>query len=530
MAKYDLETVRAKDLPDDELVMQCFSAKWLKGNWEGWVDLARKGLLGCIRMPLPITREEFAELQKECPIPMLACLNAELTAGLKPHGRATGFPMQMALGATGDEELAYACGKAIGTEIRWYGGTWLLGPVLDLAMERWATCVGNRAFGADPEFVARMGAAIIRGFQDTGMYVSAKHYPGKGRATNDTHIVERDIDVPLDVLEREEFYPYKYAVEHADLSGIMTSHLRATVLDKEDLGVVSKPHLDYIFETMGMKGLVITDSIAMGGFVARYSEEDRFVKCLEAGNHSVIGDPFIGPEQTLAHMTGGLKSGRLTREMLEPKVDELLAAKRKIFLESPEPEEPDYDAHEKLARDVALKSITEFRKPDALRGVDTSRKIFVIVISDQQNVEQIPEVQLDTTKQGEVAQAVRERLPEATIREIPAYPPSGNISGCLRMSLRENDRTIVVASATCGAFKGTAHLSRPVVSMLEGLRTRIDTFVLLGNPWAILDIPPVPRVIFGYRGAHTVEAAIAALMGDFEPTGKLPVPATPPGF
>ena len=155
----------------------------------------------------------------------------------------------------------------------------------------------------------------------------------------------------------------------------------------------------------------------------------------------------------------------------------------------------------------------------------------MLVVADGQTARNEPAVLLDTSKQGEVAQAARARFgPEALIREIPAFPPPGNIGGCIRQSLRETDRTIVLASASCGAFKGTAHLSRPVVNLLEGLAPKIDAVVMLGNPWAALDLPPVPRVVFGYRGAHTVEAAMDVLFGKAKAAGTLPVPATPPGF
>ncbi|MCK5849871.1 MAG: hypothetical protein KAH23_03070 [Kiritimatiellae bacterium] len=528
MKKYDLATLKAADLNDDELVMQMYDAKYLDTNKEAWLDFTRKGLLGSIRASSDWTKEMLADLQAECPIPVFVTQNAETGAEFGVGLRRTRFPMQMTVGATGSVRLAYEWARAIGLEMCEFGTNWALGPVLDLAIEPDSTGVGNRSFGADPEQVAKMGAAAVRGFQDCNLLVSVKHFPGKGRAKSDTHIIEYDIDVPLNVLDREELYPYRYAIEHADLSGIMPSHLKATALDTEETGVTSKAHLDHLL-AMGFKGLFITDSIAMGAMTAKYGPEERVVKPIEAGNHIVIGDPRIAPEDVLGYLRAAMKSGRLSRKMIEPRVDQILDAKRRVIL-SPPQDLPDYDMHEKLAREIATRAITEYRKPGIPAGVDTSKKLFVLIVTEEKGASGEPEVQLNAERQGEVAHRVRERLPNALIREIPMMPSSGNIAGCLRQSLTETDRTIVLASATVHAFKGIAHLTRPIVNLLDGLASRIDSVVMFGNPYAALDLPEVPRVIFAYRGEHTTEAAINVLFGDAEAKGKLPVPAVPPGF
>jgi beta-glucosidase-like glycosyl hydrolase len=528
--KPGLASLRAKDLSDDELLMQCFFAKHTKETLEPWLDFARRGLLGGIHTPVWFTREDLARLQAECPIPLLFVQNAESGARLGDGLDGTEMPMQMCLGAAGDETLAEAMGRAVGLEMRANGTHWALGPVLDIAMEPLATCLDNRALGGTPELVARLGAAVVRGFQSAGVLVAAKHFPGKGRATNDTHIVERDLDVPLEVLEREEFLPYRRAIRDAALSGVMASHLCAKALDPDNLCTCSKKCLDHLFGPMGFRGLVITDSIAMGAMVGRYTEAQRVTMPIEAGNHAVLGDWAIEPATALAHLRAALAAGRLTRSVLEPRVDALLAAKRRFLPGARAPAEPDRAANERLSRDIARRAVTELARAGA-PALDLSKRHFFLVVSDSQSVSDVPEVQISGVKQGEAAEWLRRRAgPKHIVREIQAYPPPGNIAGCIRHGMRETDRTVVVACATCGANKGTAHLSRPVASLLEGLAKKTDAVVMLGNPYAAMDIQPVPRVIFGYQGAHTVEAALDVLFGGAKATGTLPVPMRPPGF
>ncbi len=102
----------------------------------------------------------------------------------------------MAIGATGDADLAERVGRAIGRELRAVGVNVNYAPVLDVAVNPANPALGIRSFGDDPAEVARLGAAWLRGLQSAGVAATGKHFPGVGGASVDTHhqlaVIDRD--------------------------------------------------------------------------------------------------------------------------------------------------------------------------------------------------------------------------------------------------------------------------------------------------------------------------------------------------
>ncbi|MGW1546458.1 glycoside hydrolase family 3 N-terminal domain-containing protein [Streptomyces sp. NPDC002346] len=126
-------------------------------------------------------RQALHEARQTAPSPLLVSVNqagGRLDALDWPL--VAQLPGSLALGATRDAELAELAGAAVAGQLRAVGLTWNLAPVCDLAAWPSAPAVGNRSFGSDPESVAAMVAAYVRGLQDGGVAATAKHFPGLG--------------------------------------------------------------------------------------------------------------------------------------------------------------------------------------------------------------------------------------------------------------------------------------------------------------------------------------------------------------
>ena len=112
-------------------------------------------------------------------------------------GGATEFPPLMALGATGSTELAYKMGKVTALEARAVGIHVPFAPVLDVNSNPDNPIINVRSLGEDPERVAELGAALVRGIQDHGAVATAKHFPGHGDTQTDSHlelpVIEGDV-------------------------------------------------------------------------------------------------------------------------------------------------------------------------------------------------------------------------------------------------------------------------------------------------------------------------------------------------
>ncbi|HLA45348.1 MAG TPA: glycoside hydrolase family 3 N-terminal domain-containing protein, partial [Aggregatilineales bacterium] len=125
---------------------------------------------------------------------------------------ATELPGNMALGATRSLELAEKAGGVLGRELLALGINLNFAPAVDVNITYTNPAIGIRSFGEDPQAVAAMGAAMIKGMQNEGILACAKHFPGQGDAARDTHNSDAIYSHPLSRLEAVELIPFRRAI------------------------------------------------------------------------------------------------------------------------------------------------------------------------------------------------------------------------------------------------------------------------------------------------------------------------------
>ena len=140
----------------------------------------------------------------------------------------------MALAATGDPETTYLAGKLTGEELRSLGVNFNLAPSVDVNCNPANPIIGVRSYGDTPATVAKYAAGMIRGLQDGGVLCLAKHFPGHGDTSLDSHLTLPCVDKPRDELERMELAPFRAAIADG-VPAIMTAHILFPALD--DSGV-----------------------------------------------------------------------------------------------------------------------------------------------------------------------------------------------------------------------------------------------------------------------------------------------------
>ncbi|HXI79315.1 MAG TPA: glycoside hydrolase family 3 N-terminal domain-containing protein, partial [Verrucomicrobiae bacterium] len=156
---------------------------------------------------------------------------------------ATPFAGAMAVGATGDASLAEQVGRAIGTELRAMGVNLVYAPVCDLATNPRNAVVGIRSFGDEPAAVGRLVAASVRGLQSTGVAATAKHFPGHGDPSGDSHLGLPEIERSADELRERELVPFEAAID-AGARVVMAGHLAVPSLTgRPDLAATLAPEV-----------------------------------------------------------------------------------------------------------------------------------------------------------------------------------------------------------------------------------------------------------------------------------------------
>lgn len=208
-------------------------------------------------------RELVGELREIAARPLWIASDLERGAGQQFEG-ATPLPPPAALAAHPEPvEAARRAADLTAREAREIGINWVLAPVLDLDVERENPIVGTRSFGADPERAARLGRAWIDACQARGVAACAKHFPGHGRTTEDSHLASPAVAASREELE-EDLLPFRRAA--GTVASVMTAHVGYPALGAEGPATLEPRILRTLLrEEMGFQGVVVSDALVMEG-------------------------------------------------------------------------------------------------------------------------------------------------------------------------------------------------------------------------------------------------------------------------
>lgn len=208
--------------------------------------------------------------------------------------RGSSRPGNLALGAVDDVALTEEVARDLGHDLASVGVTLNYAPDADVNTDAGNPVIGVRSFGADPALVARHTAAWITGLQSAGVAACAKHFPGHGNTSVDSHIDVPRINASRAELDAVELPPFRAAIA-AGTQAIMTGHLVVPAIDPEWPATLSRRVLvDLLRDELGFAGAVVTDGIEMAAIARRYGFEAAAVRALAAGSDAVCvgGDHF----------------------------------------------------------------------------------------------------------------------------------------------------------------------------------------------------------------------------------------------
>ena len=251
-------------------------------------ELARAGALGGLYgvagRTVRETAESIANMQWEAAIPLLFCSDFE-TGSIFACG--TPLPSAMAVGATGDAELARAAGRVTAREVGAIGFRFMGSPVVDINRPD-NPIVSTRAFGEEPDVVTRMALAYAEGVQGEGVIACLKHFPGTGDIDADTHMVMPTLPFDLERINRVELVPYRAGIP-AGVRAIMTTHIVFSHFDAEHPATLSRAVLTGLLrEGMVFQGIVISDALAMHAIADNYDFDTAVALAVEAGCDAII--------------------------------------------------------------------------------------------------------------------------------------------------------------------------------------------------------------------------------------------------
>ena len=239
------------------------------------------------------------------------------------------YPSAREIGESADPAKARAVARFIGEELQGLGFHWDFAPVLDVDNNPHNPVIGSRSYGSDPNLVAALGAAAVRGFQeDAGILACGKHFPGHGDTDTDSHHALPRIPHDLARLESTELVPFRAAIA-AGVGAIMTSHILFPALDLNLPATLSPAILTGLLrEKMGFEGLIITDDLEMKGVADGWGAAEAAMLAVEAGADILLCCHEWKTQRAIgAALEKAVASGRLTEDRIDASLTRIAAAK-----------------------------------------------------------------------------------------------------------------------------------------------------------------------------------------------------------
>ncbi len=466
-------------------------------------------------------------LQAISPVPLLNTADFEAGVGFRIAG-ATAFPRLMAFGAARDERLAYEAGRITGEEARALGVHVNFAPVVDVNNNPRNPVINTRSYGEDPQMVARLATAYIRGMQGAGVSATLKHFPGHGDTDVDSHLGLPIIKHGRERLDQMELPPFRAGIA-AGVDAIMTAHIEMPALDPtpKTPTTLSQPIIQGLLrKDLGFGGLIYTDSMGMAGVSAMYSPGEAAVRAVAAGNDVILHSPDDGA--AFAALVDAVKGGRIPVAQINASVERILRAKARAGLH-----------RNKLVNLDTVANVVGTRKSRAIADAVSERSI--TLVKDEKN--QVPltlkrDAQilylsvLDFPSNWRIAAPsrtfipeLRRRWPNVTSIELSDRATPAEVDLVRAMAPRY-DAVVASVFVRAGSASGRMDLAPPLQRLLNdlGRGRRPLVTVFFGNPYVAMMLPDLPAVMLTYDFYDRAEAAaVRALAGETAIGGRLPI-------
>ncbi len=327
-------------------------------------------------------------------VPLLIGMDAEWGIGMRLDD-AFSFPYNMTLGALNDDSLIYNVGKRIGVHAKRIGVHINFAPVTDINTNPNNPIIGSRSFGEDKINVTKKSLSYLKGMQSVGIMGSAKHFPGHGDTSTDSHKTLPVINFSAKRINDVELFPYKELIKN-NLSTVMVAHMEVPSLEKEPKmpSTLSKNIISKLLKKkLKFEGLVITDAMDMKGVVDFNKNQSADVGALLAGNDVLLMPDDL--DESTKSIKKAIIDGIITEKRLKYSVKKILMAKykaglykkNKIDLENIV-EDMNSNIDKLLFEEITEKSITLIKNDnDILPIKDISTKIAFLEMGDSDSDE-----------------------------------------------------------------------------------------------------------------------------------------------
>lgn len=454
------------------------------------------------------------ELQAASKIPLLVGMDAEWGLSMRLDSTYA-FPWNMTLGAVKDMSLIRQTGIQIGEHCKRIGVHFNFAPVVDINTNPNNPIIGNRSFGEDKNEVSKRALAFMEGMQSAGVLANAKHFPGHGDTSSDSHKTLPTINFSAKRIDSVELYPYKKLISK-NLSSVMVAHLNVPNLDSRSNypSSLSYPIVtDLLKQKLGFKGLIFTDALSMKGASNFSSPGEIDLQAFLAGNDVMLMSNDV--TQGIAALEKAVESGLISEERLAHSVKKILKAKYKVGLHQFKPIET-----------TNLVADLNRQKDDVLYGELMENAITLV----QNKKNNLPLKNLELHKIAYVKMGDADASP--FINSLHKYTKfdvvnSKNLDGLIA-SLK-NYNTVIVGfhKSNANPWKSYQFTDKELVWLYEISRTNNVILTVFAKPYALDDFKTFENfesILMAYQNSPIAQQKAAQIIfGGLSAKGVLPV-------
>lgn len=456
------------------------------------------------------------EMQKLAKTPLLVSIDGENGLGMRMDSIIS-LPRQMMLGAIDDPSIIYEYGRLIGEQCRRIGIQLNYAPVVDINNNPNNPVINDRSFGEEKHKVALFGMQFMRGMQDVGVMACAKHFPGHGDVSVDSHYDLPVINKTRAELDSLELYPFRQIV-NAGVGAVMVAHLSVPAIEKKEklpTSISPKAITDLLRKEMNFNGLIVTDALEMKGVSKFYTSAELSLKALQAGN-DMLCLPGDVPG-SIEKIKEAIKKNDISWEDIDTHVKRVLLAKFQYGLSSFKPVvldrlTEDINAKtEQMRRLIAQRAITLLRTEDArILPLEKGKRVAYLGIG--------------LNKDNVFAKQLREEY-DAHVYYFDYGMTEAMVPAVLELLSNRYDVVVIGVHKYSRFPSNNFGISQAATQLISQVQQKHKTITLLfGNPYAIKNFCKNKTIIACYEDDDiTQQTALDMLSGRFVAKGRLPV-------
>lgn len=242
----------------------------------------------------------------------------------------THFPSMQDVALLDSPKICFNIHKVMAEELSACGINLNLSPCCDILTNSSNKAIGDRSFGDTEEVVSKFTSAAIRGLMTNGVMACAKHFPGHGSTSKDSHNDLPYIKTTIEDLKNSEFQPFIKAIK-SRVDFVMMGHLVVDSIDQDNPATLSPKAYKILRDEFKYTKIILTDDMEMGAISNSVSVQDAAVKALKAGADMLIYKNFSTAKEAYTAVNEAVKIKQLKNSDLDLKLERVFSCKKHYF-------------------------------------------------------------------------------------------------------------------------------------------------------------------------------------------------------